>query len=62
MNKLWCKHIKYWHRKAEKNVSTFVGLEDFPEASGWYYVLNNLAQPDGEKWKFCPICGAQRPN
>jgi len=60
MNKLWCKHIKYWHRKAEKNVSTFVGVEDFPEASGWSFIHGNgLVQTD--KWNFCPICGAQRP-
>lgn len=62
MDKLWCKHIKYWHRKAQKNVPTFVGLEDFDEASGYSYVLSNLVFPDNDKWIFCPICGAKRPN
>ncbi len=59
-NKIWCKHIKRWHTKAEKNVPTFVGLEDFPEASGWFYIYSNFV--DVDKWNFCPICGIKRPN
>lgn len=61
-NKTWCKHIKYWHRKARKDVQTCFGLEDFPEASGWHYVLSGLVFPDNDKWNFCPICGTKRPN
>jgi hypothetical protein len=59
-NKIWCEHIKYWHRKSQKNVLTFIGLEDFTEASGWSYVYNNLVGTD--KWNFCPICGVRKPN
>ncbi len=59
-NTIWCKHIKYWYRKAEKDVSTFVGLEDFPEAFGWSYIYNDFA--DVDRWNFCPICGIKRPN
>ena len=58
--KKWCKHIKYWHRKAEKNVLTCFGLEDFSEASGWSYIYGyGLVQT--YKWMFCPICGTKRP-
>jgi hypothetical protein len=60
-NKIWCKHIKYWHRKAQKDVITFTGIEDFPEASGWSYTLSCLVFPDNDKWKFCPICGVKKP-
>ena len=58
-NKIWCKHIKYWHRKARKNVNTCFGLEDFSEASGWHYIYNGLV--DTGKWRICPICGAKKP-
>jgi hypothetical protein len=59
-SKIWCKHIKYWYRKAEKNVQTSFGLEDFSEASGWSYIYSNLVQTD--KWNFCPICGIKKPD
>lgn len=59
MNKIWCTHIKYWHRKSQKDVLTCFGLEDFDECQGWDFEGDNLVFTT--RWKFCPICGAEKP-
>lgn len=56
MKKTWCKHIKYWGRPA-----SIVWGDEFPAQHGWSYIHGyGIIQVD--KWMFCPICGAKRPN
>jgi len=54
-NKIWCSHLKYWSRSACE-----VDGMDIDACDGWSYKYGfGIVQTD--KWKYCPICGVERP-
>lgn len=49
MSEKWCEHIQWGIVEVKKGRSEY----------GWFY--NNTRSEQVYVWKFCPICGAPRP-